>query len=319
MEDEAFSFRTLDDALVLRNHVIDMLERADAEPNPIRRRALLTFVVIGGGFSGAELIGGLNDFVRGSLWYYQNIPSGEIRLVLVHSGERILPELGSQLGDYAREKMDGRGVAFRMKTRALDARPCVVVLDTGEEIRTETLVWATGTSPHPFMQTLGLEKDSRGWVRVDPMLAVPNHTGVWAIGDCASNLDEKTGRPFPQTAQHALREDETLAHNIEVAILEGMPKKFRYRTLGSFAVLGHQTAAAQIGRLKFSGLFAWWLWRTFYLLKLPSLEKKIRVATDWTVDLFFPRDIVQTRTAVRKRSSKPVSVKDPEEKVYARR
>ena len=317
VEEEAFTFRTLEDALVLRNHVIDMLERADAEPDPIRRRALLTFVVIGGGFSGAELIGGLNDFVRGSLWYYQNIDPEELRMILVHSGERILPELGPELGDYALEKLVVRGVAFKLRARATDAVPRVVVLNTGEEIKTDTLVWTTGNRPPRILQKMGLDVDRRGWVTVDPMLAVPNHPGVWALGDCSSILDEDTGRPYPQTAQHALREATTLAHNITVAIRGGMPKKFRHRSMGSFAVLGYQTAAAQIGRLKFSGFFAWWLWRTVYLLKLPSLEKKIRVATDWTVDLFFPRDIVQTRTTARKRRSEPVSEKDPEERVHA--
>jgi NADH dehydrogenase len=319
VEEEAFTFRTLEDALVLRNHLIDMLERADAEPDPVRRRALLTIVVIGGGFSGTELIGGLNDFVRGSLWFYRNIPPEELRMILVHSGERILPELGDELGDYAHEKMEARGVAFKLKTRAKGARPGVIVLNTGEEIQTETLVWTTGTNPSPFIQSLGLEGDKRGWVQVDPMLAVSGHPGVWAIGDCASIQDEKTGRPHPQTAQLALREAMTLAHNIKVTIRGGMPKKFRYRSLGSFTVLGHQTAAAQIGRFKFSGFFAWWLWRTVYLLKLPSLEKKIRVAMDWTVDLFFPRDIVQTRTGVEKKIRESGSGKGSKDKVYVHR
>ena len=294
VEAQAFTFKSLEDAILIRNHVIEMLERADAEADAKQRKARLTLVVAGGGFAGAELIGGLNDFVRGSLWYYPNIPVEDVSLILVHSRERILPELSTQLAFYAREKMEARGVTFKLGARLADAGPGMVKLNTGETIATETLIWTAGNSPHPFIGELGLEIDKRGAVITDATLAVPGRPNMWAVGDCAAITDARTGEPCPPTAQHALREAATLAHNIHAAIRRETLKSFSYRSLGSLAVLGHQTACAEIFGMKFSGLGAWWMWRTIYLAKLPTLEKKIRVALDWTIDLFFPRDIVRT-------------------------
>jgi NADH dehydrogenase len=308
VEAHAFTFKSLGDAILLRNHVIEMLERADAEPDEARRRELLTFVVAGGGFAGAELVGGLNDFVRGSLWYYPRARPDEVALVLVHSGQRILPEMSAELADYARGRLEARGVTCRLGVRVADAADGAVVLSSGETIRAATFVWTAGNMPHPLLRGLGLALDGRGAVRTDDTLAVLNGHAprdgasadgpagrpyVWAVGDCASIPDAITGKTAPPTAQHALREARTLAHNIHAAI-HGKPLvPFRYRSGGALAVLGHQTACAEIYGLKFSGLFAWWLWRMVYLGKLPSLEKRVRVALDWIVDIFFPRDIVQ--------------------------
>ena len=296
----AFDFKSLIDAIRIRNHVIEMFERADRERDPEARQALLTFVVAGGGFAGAELAGALNDFSRGILADYPNLRNGEVRVVLAHSRDRILPELSESLARYAQTRMEMRGVEFRLNTRLSDAREGVVVLSDGE-IPAETLVWTAGTAPNPLTKTLSLEKDKRGALIVDEDLSVPGYAGVWALGVCAAVMDAKTDKPCPPTAQFALREAATLAKNIR-ASLEGRPTKgFHFDSLGALCVVGHQTACAELTipfarskSMRFSGLLARFMWRGIYLGKLPSLERKIRVLVDWTVELFFPKDIVQT-------------------------
>lgn len=291
---EAFDFKTLGDAIRIRNHVIDLFERAEDEPPSLARQAMLTFVIAGGGFAGAELAGALNDFARGMLAYYPSISPEEVRVILVHSRDRILPELGEELAAYALERMATRGVIFKLNTRVADARRGAVILNPQEEIRTETLVWTAGTAPNPLLQTLPVERDKRGAVMVDKTLAVPGRVGVWAAGDCALVVDARTGQPCPPTAQFALREAATLAHNIHASV-HGQPfKPFHFDALGALCVVGHHTACAEIKGFRFSGLFAWFMWRGIYLAKLPSLERKVRVLVDWIVELFFPRDIVQT-------------------------
>jgi NADH dehydrogenase len=196
--------------------------------------------------------------------------------------------------------MEDRGIAFRLNTRLTDARLGVVVLSDGE-IQADTLVWTAGTAPNPLLKSLAVEKDKRGAVVVDHALAVPGHPGTWALGDCASIRDAKTDNPCPPTAQFALREAELLARNIK-AQMEGAPLRgFHFDSLGAFCVVGHQTACAELTlplarsrSIRFSGLLAWFMWRGIYLSKLPGLERKIRVLMDWTIELFFPRDIVQT-------------------------
>jgi NADH dehydrogenase len=255
---------------------------------------MLTFVVAGGGFAGAELAGALNDFARGMLAYYPNIAPDEVRVILVHSRDRILPELSEQLAAYALERMAARGVIFKLNVRVADARPGAVVLNNKEEIATETIVWTAGTAPNPLVQTLPVDRDKRGAVIVDATLAVPQSPGLWAVGDCAAITDAKTGQPCPPTAQFALREAETLAYNIHASIRGHALMPFHFDALGALCVVGHHTACAEIKGFRFSGLFAWFLWRGIYVAKLPSLERKARVMVDWIVELFFPRDIVQT-------------------------
>jgi NADH:ubiquinone reductase (H+-translocating) len=307
--EHALEFKTLADAIGIRNHVIDAFDRADAEPNPTRRRALLTFVVAGGGFSGAELVGALNDFARGMLADYPNLAADDLRIILVHSRERILPELSASLADYALERMRARGVTFELNARVSAARPGVVVLKRMElektdatkkpepaqlEIPTETLVWAAGVAPSPLLKELAVERDKRGAVLVENTLAVSGHTGLWALGDCAIVPDAKTGKSCPPTAQFAIREARTLARNLCASIAGKPLQPFHFDSLGTLCVVGHHTACAEIKGYKFSGFFAWFLWRSLYLSKLPGLERKVRVVGDWTIELFFPRDILQT-------------------------
>src|SRR5271170_440762 len=300
IEKLAFNFKSLLDAIRIRNHVIEMFESADREPDSVLRRTLLTFVIAGGGFAGVELAGALNDFAHGILADYPNLHPEDLSVVLVHSRDRILPELSESLARYAQEKMEIRGVDFRLNSRLMDARPGVVVLNNGE-IPSHTLVWTAGTAPNPLVKSLPLDKDRRGALLVNSALALQGHSGLWALGDCAAVTDANTGQPCPPTAQFALREAEVVANNI-VAQLQGHSQRtFHLDSLGALCVVGHQTACAELRipftrnrSLRFSGLFAWLMWRGIYLTKLPGLERKIRVLIDWNIELFFPRDIVQT-------------------------
>jgi NADH dehydrogenase len=300
VEKLAFDFKSLTDAIKIRNRVIDMFERADRENEPAVRKALLTFVIAGGGFAGVELAGALNDFARGILADYPNLHREDVRVLLVHARDRILPELSESLANYAQNRMEARGVEFRLNTRLSDAHPGGVVLSNGE-IPSETLIWTAGTAPNPLTKSLPLEKDLRWALIVEKTLAIAGHPGLWALGDCASVLDAKTGKLCPPTAQFALREAATLASNIR-ATLEGKPVHgFHFDSLGALCVVGYQTACAELTlpfarskAMRFSGLLAWIMWRGIYLGKLPGLERKIRVLLDWTVELFFPKDIVQT-------------------------
>jgi len=300
IEKLAFNFRSLLDAIRVRNHVIEMFERADRESDAAQRAALLSFVIAGGGFAGVELAGALNDFARGILADYPNLNPNELNIVLVHSRDRILPELSESLARYAQKKMEARGVKFRLNARLRDAQPGVVVVSDGE-IRAQTLVWTAGAAPNPLLQSQPFERDKRGAVKVDFTLAVPGHPGVWALGDCAAVNDAKTGKPCPPTAQFAIREAAIVGRNI-AAQLGGRPlKNFHFDSLGALCVVGHQTACAELSvpfarskSVRFSGLLAWLMWRGIYLSKLPGMERKIRVLMDWTIELFFPRDIVQT-------------------------
>jgi len=300
VEKFAFNFKTLLDAIRIRNHVIEMFERADKESDPNVRSRLLTFVVAGGGFAGVELAGALNDFAHSILADYRNLTKGELQIILVHSRNRILPELSEELARYALKMMAERGVVFRLNTRLADAKPGEVLLSDGS-IAADTLIWTAGTIPNPLLKTLPLQTDKRGAVIVDTTFAVCNHPGVWAIGDCAAVTDARTGEPCPPTAQFAIREAAVLARNIHASLEGRHAEPFHFDSLGALCVIGHQTACAEITvpfarskSFRFSGLLAWGMWRGIYLMKLPGLERKLRVLTAWTLELFFPRDSVQT-------------------------
>jgi len=300
LEKYSFNFKSLLDAIRIRNHVIEMFEKADRETDPARRRALLTFVIAGGGFAGVELAGAMNDFAHGILADYPRLPPGDLKIILVHAHDTILPELSESLGRYALQRMAERGVIFRLKARLVDAKPGKVILSDGE-LAAETLVWTAGVAPSPVVKSLPLPKDKRGALTVDATLAIPGHAGLWALGDCAAVFDAESNKAVPPTAQFALREAAVLARNIRSQI-EGRPlKPFHFNSLGSLCVIGHQTACAELTvpfarnrAMRFSGLLAWAMWRAIYLAKLPGMEQKIRVLIDWTVELFFPPDIVQT-------------------------
>ncbi len=294
LEAHALTMKTLGDAIHLRNRVIATLEQADTEC-AAGESDLLTFVVAGGGFAGVETVGAINDFVREALRFYPRARAHAFRIVLVHSGCEILPELGDELGAYARAKLTARGTEVITNARVASVTAAGVHLDDGRHIPSRLAVWTAGTAPHPLLATLPCAS-RQGRVPVDDTLAVPQWPGVWALGDCAVVPDPATGGTFPPTAQHAIREAGVLARNI-VSMLEGAPlRPFRFRTLGQLAAIGRRTGVARILGVKFSGFVAWWLWRTIYLGKLPRLEKKVRVALDWTLDLVFTKDFVQFLT-----------------------
>lgn len=295
LEERALTMKSLGDALHLRNRMIRHLEEADFECSAARRRHLLTFVVAGGGFAGVETVAALNDFLREALPFYPHLTEEMLRVVLVHPGEYLLPELGEALGRYAQAELGRRGVEIRTHARvsAIDDR--IVTLNDGTRLETGTLVWTAGTSPNPHVSGLPCASE-RGRVTVTPDLAVPGWPGVWALGDCAVIPHPDTGAPYPPTAQHALREGATVARNI-AATLRGAPTRpFRFATLGQLASLGRRTGVARIGGRNFSGFLAWWMWRTIYLAKLPRWEKRLRVMLDWTLDLFCGKDLVQFQT-----------------------
>jgi NADH dehydrogenase len=294
LEHHAVTMKTLGDAIHLRNRVIGALEQASTECET-GAEGLLTIVVAGGGFAGVETVAAVNDFMREALTFYPRLRQADVRLLLVHAGPHILPELGEELGVYAARKLTSRGVEIRTETRVAAVHPDTVTFSDGTRVASRLLVWTAGTSPHPLLQALPCALD-RGRVVVDGTLAVPGWPGVWALGDCAVVPDATTGKPHPPTAQHALREARTAAANIHAAIDGRAAVPFAFRTIGQLAAIGRRTGVARIFGVKFSGFLAWWLWRTIYLSKLPRFEKKIRVALDWTLDLLFPKDFVQFMT-----------------------
>jgi NADH dehydrogenase len=296
LAERALPMKSLGDAIALRNQVIACLEEADTECSARagRRTALCTIVVAGGGFAGVETIGALNDFAREALRFYPNLHERDLRLVLVHSGDEILPELDARLGAYARKKLAERGVEIQLGKRVAASGDDEVELSDGTKLGARTLVWTAGTSAHPLLAEIACEKEA-GRVRVGADLAVPGLAGVWAIGDCAW-IPDASGRPHPPTAKHALRQAATLARNVRARLRREPLRPFSFRTLGQLATIGRRAGVAQIFGLRFSGFFAWFLWRTIYLAKLPRAEKKLRVMLDWTLDLVFSKDLVQYAT-----------------------
>jgi len=288
VEECALTVKSLGDAVALRSRLITHLEEASSECAAGERHPLLSFVVAGGGFAGVETLGAINDFVREALRFYPTLSEDHLRMVLVTPDPLILPELGPELGAYAQRKLAARGVEIITGAKVRGVRDGVVELTDGRTIRASTLIWTAGTSPNPLLTALPLPTQN-GRVLVDDSFAVPGWPGVWALGDCAFVPDGRGGFN-PPTAQHALRQGRIAAQNVAATLL-GRPKQaFRFRTLGQLAAIGHRTGVANVLGVKFSGFVAWWLWRTIYLSKLPRLEKKLRVALDWTLDLCFAKD-----------------------------
>jgi NADH dehydrogenase len=285
--------KTIGDALQIRNQVLDMLEGADAVQDPAERRRMLTFVVAGGGFSGVEVVAELNDFIREVCTEYRRLDPAELRIVLVHSGERILPELSEGLARYAHRKLVERGVEIQLRKRLAAATATEVVLSDGSHLNSRTLVVAIGAEPNPIVARLPAVKE-RGRLVVDEYLQLVGQPGVWALGDCARVPNPQTGEASPPTAQFALREGKTVATNVAAALGYGKRRRFQFTGLGQLLSLGRRSGVAEIrGGLRLSGLPAWMLWRAFYLMRLPGLERKIKVLLDWTLDLPFRRDLVQ--------------------------
>ena len=292
LEERVITMKSLNDAVRLRNQMIDMLEEADFECAAGSRAPLLSVVVAGGGFAGTETVAAVNDFLRQSIRLYPHLETGMLRVVLVHPGELILPELGSKLGAYAQKKLSARGVEIRVNSRIKYVEEDEVGLTDGSRIPTCTVVWTAGTSPNPLIAVLPCTL-IHGRIATDKYLEIPDWPGVWALGDCAYTLDPKTNQPYPPTAQHALRQGRVVANNVVATICEKQKRPFSFSTLGLLAAIGRRTGVANILGVNFSGFLAWFLWRSIYLWKLPQFEKKVRVALDWTLDLIFGKDLVR--------------------------
>jgi NADH:ubiquinone reductase (H+-translocating) len=301
LADQAVPMKSLRDAIQLRAQIIRHLEEANSECNLADRQSLLTFVVAGGGFAGVETVAALNDFVREALPFYPNLCEDMLRVMLVHSGPAILPELGENLGKYTEKVLAGRGVEIRLKTRVTNVAESKVFLADGVSIPSRTLVWTAGTVPSPIISSLPCAKEG-GRLRVNQFLRVPDWPDVWAVGDCAFVPDIRNpGQSHPPTAQHAIREGRVVAQNVAAALLGRPLRSFSFKTIGLLASIGRRMGVARIFGFNFSGFFAWWMWRTVYLSKLPGLDKKVRVAFDWTLDLLFSKDVCAVYDLDRRR------------------
>jgi NADH dehydrogenase len=269
--------------------VLRRLEAAAAATAPAHRRRELTFVFVGAGYAGVEALAELSGLVRDALRYYPDLRHEPQRWVLVDAARKILPEIPTRLGDYAAELLARRGVEIKVETRLAAVEPHAAVLSTGERILTSTVVWTAGIRPNPVVERFGLPVDERGRVRVTPELRVEGHEHVWALGDAAAVPNLATpGRFDPPTCQHALRQARRLAKN-----LRGDPRPYRYRMLGEVATLGRYRGIANVLGLRIRGFPGWFVTRTYHLFQLPLLRRKLRVVADWTVALFFRRDIAE--------------------------
>lgn len=290
MAEYGMPLKTLGDALHLRNHLIRRLEGAELQPDAASRRWLLTFVVVGGGFSGVEIAGELVDFLHASLRYYRGIRREDLRVILLHSTDRLLPELPAPLGAFTLRKMRHRGVEVRLTTSAASVTACDVRLSTGEIISGGTVICTVGTGPNRLLADIPAEK-SRGRLVVLPDLSVPGVEGLWAAGDCAAVRNAYDGTLCPPTAQFADAQARQLAHNL-LARLDGRPTRpFKYRPKGQLSSVGHNKAVGSIFGLRLSGFLAWLLWRGVYLLRIPTLARKARIFLEWNWAMFFPPDI----------------------------
>ncbi|HEX6507900.1 MAG TPA: NAD(P)/FAD-dependent oxidoreductase [Chloroflexota bacterium] len=297
VQENSYTAKTLGDAILLRNRAIALLEVAVIERDPAIRAETLTLVVAGGGFTGVEIAAEINDLVRTAAKSYPSISQREIRVILVEAKDRLLPEFDAGLAEFATRRLRAAGVEVRERTTVSGATPREVRIKDGEPIPARTLIWNTGVAPNPLITESALPKSGRGWIKVDATMRVEGLSDVWALGDCAEIPDVlRPGHNQPALAQHAIREGTQLAHNI-VADLHGEPARpFRYKTLGQLATLGHFNGIGTVGPIRLQGFPAWFAWRSYYLIRLPRVEKRLRVAADWSVDLIFGRDISQIQT-----------------------
>lgn len=294
LPEHAIPFKNLSDALYIRNHIIHALEEAAIEHRNIElRKQLLTFVVAGGGFSGVEVVAELNDFVRGVIRNYPQINPKDVRVVLLHALDRILPELDERLALYAQKILAKRGVEICLNTKLEAATGVDAILADGGRIATRTLISTVPSSPNPLVDALVLPRE-RGRLKVDSSLLVTGTQNVWALGDCAL-VPMKNGGLCPPTAQFAIRQAKTAASNIVASIRGGERKQFQFKELGKLGALGHRSAVAQVFGVNISGFLAWFMWRTIYLMKLPGWGRRLKVAASWTFDLFLPPELVQLK------------------------
>ena len=290
--ERAIGFKSLADAIWLRNHVIETLEAANDSEDPARRQELLTYMFVGGGYAGLEALAELQDFAVDAIERYPRARLQGMNWILIEAADRVLPETDADLARYAVDQLRGRGLDIRLGTWVEEVGEEHVRLSTGETIPCRTVVWTTGVAPHPSLRELSVPLDEHGRVPVDRELRVEGMESVWAVGDCAA-VPEPGGGLSPGTAQHAIRQGRTAGRNVAAALGNGKMSPFSYRDRGSFVNLGRYKAVAKAGRFKFRGFPAWWMARTYHLSQIPGAVRKLRAVLDWTIGLPFKRDVAE--------------------------
>jgi NADH dehydrogenase len=295
LAEHALGFKSLGEAIHLRNHILQRLEVAAVAATEAHRRRELTFVFVGAGYAGIEALAELADLVRDALRYYPSLQHEPQHWVLVDAAPKILPEIPTRLGDYAAELLMRRGVDIRVDTTLDEVEPHAARLSDGDRLLTSTVVWTAGVRANPLLGEFGLPLDERGRVKVDEFLRVEGAEHIWSLGDCAAVPNQTTpGQVDPPTSQHALRQARRLAKN-----LRGNLRPYRYRMLGEVATLGRYRGIASVFGIPIKGFLGWWITRTYHLYQLPLISRKLRVVTDWNVALFFRRDIAELGTLER--------------------
>jgi NADH dehydrogenase len=289
--ENARTFKTMADGLLLRNHLIERLERADVEANAERRKRLLSTVVIGGGLVGVELLGEISAFMQGELRYYPNISPGDMSFHLFEAGERLIPEAKPFLAEYAAQILTGRGANLHTSTPVTAIEPGVVRWKDGY-VEADTIVLASGIKPSAVSASIEVERDRKGRLMTDPMLRSVSHQNVWAFGDCAATPAPRGGI-YPALAQHAVRAAKTVANNVIADIDHREGKPFVFEALGTMAAFGHTRAGAEVRGLELTGFIAWWMRRTYYLFQMPRWDTRLRIALDWTVSLLSRPDLTK--------------------------
>jgi NADH dehydrogenase len=292
LSEHAVGFKSLADAIWLRNHVVETLEAANASDDPARRDELLTYVFVGGGYAGLEALAELQDFAADAMESYPRARLHGMRWVLVEATGRVLPEIDRGLADYALRQLRGRGIDIRLETTLEEVTADRARLSSGETLPTRTVVWTAGVAPHPSLRKLELPLDERGRVPVDDHLRVQGQERVWAIGDCAAAPDPRGGI-CPPTAQHAVRQGPVAARNIAAELGVGHVRPFEYRGDAAFVNLGRYKAVGRIGGRTFRGFPAWWMARTYHMSQIPGIARKAHAAIDWTASLPFRRDLAE--------------------------
>ena len=309
VEEHAYTMKTLNDAMILRNRIIDMLEQAENETNPILKKSLLTFVVVGAGFAGIETAGELIDFVLDARKYYPHISKQDIRVVVLEALSSILPGFSEKLAKFAYEKLIQRGIDIRLNTAVTSFDGTEVLVKSLENrenknieaIQTKTLVWTAGVTPVDTIKN-SIFKTEKGKIIVNEFLELPDFPSVFAIGDCCQTIDPITKKPYAPTAQLAEAHAKIAAHNLYALIRNKQKKNFEYKSKGQMAIIGKRSGIASVFGMNIHGFLAWWLWRSVYLSKISRLEKRVRVLLDWTIDLFFDRDISRLKYLKRESS-----------------
>ncbi len=293
LAENAIGFKSLADAIWLRNHVVETLELANAAEDARRRERLLTYVFVGGGYAGLEALAELQDFAADAMDRYPRARLHGMRWILVEATDRVLPEIDQSLADYAVRELRGRGIEVRLGTTIEEVTPESTTLSTGETVATRTVVWTAGVRPQPSLRHLALPLDDRGRIRVDDHLRVEGMDGVWAMGDCAA-VPDPSGGLAPPTAQHGIRQARVVARNVSASLSgDEAPRRYEYSSRTAFVNLGRYKAVGRIGGRTFSGFLAWWMARSYHLSQIPGLFRKIRAVIDWTVSLPFKRDTAE--------------------------